>query len=274
MKQSLTSTFAACLCSFGLAAEPEPIEFKTRSEEVREMSTDRPDQTEGAFTVPQGWFQMEVGLVSYQHRLDSDYRDNGWAFGEINFKYGLTQDVDLQVIWVPYNRNMQDGGPDGDNTVQTGTGDVVARVKWNVVGNDGGPFAMSLLPYVKIPTSTHRIGNDMWEGGLYLNTEVDLGGGFTLGNSLFASLAVDDDDEIYLRPGFTAVLGLDVTEKTAVYAEFFTAWEYDAERYWQTALDFGVTYAITENFMVDLSVFWFFRGNETIQPLVGFSWRF
>lgn len=272
MKHPLTTFLSTCVCSFGLAADP--VEFKTKAENVREMSTDRPDQTEGAFTVPKGWFQVEVGAVSYSQRLDTDFRDESLSFGEINFKYGLTNDVDLQVIWVPYNQNRQDGGPEDENASQAGTGDVVARVKWNLMGNDGGPFAMSVLPYVKIPTATHRIGNDMWEGGLYLNTEVDLGGGFTLGNSLFASLAIDDDDEHYLRPGFTAVLGYDVTDKLAAYAEIFTAYQYDAERYWQTALDVGVTYALTENLMLDLSVFWFFRGDEAIQPLVGFSWRF
>lgn len=272
MKHSLTTLLSTCLCGLGLAADP--IEFKTRSENVREMSTDRPDQTEGAYTVPKGWFQMEVGLATYAQRTDTDFRDEALAFGEINFKYGLTNDVDLQLIWVPYNQNRQDGGPEGDNASQAGTGDVVARVKWNVVGNDGGPFAMSVLPFVKIPTATHRIGNDMWEGGLFLNTEVDLGGGFNLGNSFFAALAVDDDDEHYLRPGFTAVLGRDVTDKLAAYLEFFTAWQYDSERYWQSSVDVGVTYALTDNLMLDLSVFWFFRGDEAIQPLVGLSWRF
>lgn len=273
VKHTLTSLLAGCVCSIGLAADP--FEHKpTKEGQVREMSTDRPDQTEGAFTVPQGWFQVEMGLLTYSQRLDTDFRDDSYAWGEINFKYGLTHDIDLQMIWVPYTQAWQDGGPEGDNASQEGTGDLVARVKWNLVGNDGGPFAMSVLPYVKIPTATHRIGNDMWEGGLYLNTEVDLGGGFTLGNSLFGSLAVDDDDEHYFRPGFTAVLGYDLTEKLAVYTEFFTSYQYDAERYWQTSLDAGVTYALTDNLMLDLSVFWFFRGDESIQALVGMSWRF
>lgn len=272
MKYSLPSLLAACSCGLGLAADP--IEIQTKATQVRPMSTDRPDQTEGAFTVPKGWFQMEIGLASYSQRTDTDFRDESLSFGEINFKYGLTNDVDLQLIWVPYNQNRQDGGPEDENASQAGTGDLVARVKYNVVGNDGGPFAMSVLPYVKIPTATHRIGNDMWEGGVYLNTEVDLGGGFVLGNSLFGSLAIDDDDEHYFRPGFTAVLGYSVTDNLGVYGEIFTAYQYDAERYWQTSLDVGVTYALTENLMLDLSVFWFFRGDESIQPLVGLSYRF
>lgn len=274
MKRSLTSLLACCASSLSFAAEPDPIAYPTKATEVREMSTDRPDQTEGAFTVPKGWFQVEIGVGSYSRRLDTDFRDESLAWGEINFKYGLTHDIDLQLIWVPYNRNRQDDGQEDSNASQEGTGDVVARFKWNVVGNDGGAFAMSVLPYVKIPTASHGIGNGMWEGGVYLNTEVDLGGGFTFGNSFLASLAVDDDDEIYLRPGVTAVLGYDITDKLAVYGEIYTAWQYDAERYWQTSLDVGVTYALTDNLMIDFSVFWFFRGDESIQPLVGLSYRF
>ncbi len=276
MKHSLTTLLLlACTASLGIAGPPDAIaEFRGAPAEVRPMSTDRPDQTEGAFTVPKGWFQIEMGLGSYSQRTDSDFRDDSFAWGEINFKYGLTNDVDLQLIWIPYIQNRQDGGSEGDNASQSGLGDLVARVKYNIVGNDGGAFAMSVLPYVKIPTATHRVGNDMWEGGIYLNTEIDLGGGFALGNSVFASLGVDDDDEHYFRPGFTAVLGYDVTDRLNAYTEIFTAYQYDAERYWQTSLDVGVTYALTDNLMLDLSVFWFFRGDESIQPLVGVSWRF
>lgn len=275
MKSSFCQVLAACVCSCGLAADPVEVKSgKTSREEAREMSTDRPDQTEGAYTVPKGWFQVEMGLATWTRRLDTDHADVAHAWGEFNFKYGLTNNTDLQLVWVAYNRGLQDGGPEEENAIQAGAGDLVTRFKWNVLGNDGGPIAVSLLPYVKIPVASQRIGNNMWEGGLFVNAEMDVGGGFALGSSLFGSLAVDEDDGHYFRPGGTLVLGRDVTERLAWYWEVFTAWQYDSERYWLTSLDTGFTYALTQNLLLDLSVFWYFRGEEAIQGLVGLSWRF
>lgn len=272
MKQTLTTTILACIGTFGLAADP--VEFRTKSDKPRDLSTDRPDQTEGAFTVPKGWFQIESGLLSFSQRLDTDDRDLTYSWGEINFKYGMTDNTDFQLVWVPYIQTRQYGPPGTDNTFRAGNGDLTARLKWNLVGNDGGAFAMALLPYVKIPTAKHLIGNDMWEGGLYLNTQVDLGGGFTLGNSFFGSLAIDGDVEHYFRPGATASLGYGLTERCGMYVEVFSAWQYDTERYWQTSFDTGFTYLVNDNLQLDIGVNWFFRGDEALNPFVGFSWRF
>jgi hypothetical protein len=237
---------------------------------VRDMSTDRPDQTEGAFTVPKGMFQFEAGLFNHSRRLDTDDRVESTIWGEVNAKYGLTDHVDVQLLWQPW-AEMRDAGA---GTYREGINDLTARLKWNVIGNDGGSFAMSLLPFVKIPIAKHRIGNDMWEGGLAINTEIDLGGGFTLGNSLFGTIVADADDTLYFRPAMTAVLGYDITERFSCFLEIFAASQVDTERYWQTSLDAGIGYAITEDLVFDAGVFWFFRGDEAINPFVGLSWRF
>lgn len=272
MKQHLTTALAACVCSLGLAVDP--IEYKTKSDKVRDMSTDRPDQTESAFTVPKGWFQIESSLLSYSNRLDTDERSETFTWGEMNVKYGLSDNTDIQFIWQPYIQNRQRGAPGESNANQAGVSDLLVRFKWNVVGNDDGPFAMSLMPFVKIPTATHRVGNDMWEGGLLINTQTDLGGGFTLGNTFFGGMAIDADDEHYFRPGATASLGYGITEKVGVYTEIFSAWQYDTERCWQTSFDMGFTYLVNANLQLDIGANWFFRGDEAINPFVGVSWRF
>jgi hypothetical protein len=241
------------------------------------MSTDRPDQTEGAFTVPKGMYQFEFGFLNYSRRLDTDHRNETFIWGEVNAKYGLTNDIDIQLIWQPWTEQRHKGNSedaDYPGFYREGVSDLVARLKWNVVGNDGGPFAMSVLPFVKIPTAKHRIGNDLWEGGLAINTEIDLGGGFSLGNSVFGTIVGDSDDTLYFRPAMTAVLGYDITDRLSCFVEIFAASQMDNERYWQTSLDAGIGYAITENMIFDAGVFWFFRGDEAINPFVGLSVRF
>jgi hypothetical protein len=186
MKPLLTTALMARACSLSLAADP--VEIQTKATMVREMSTDRPDQTEGAFTVPKGWFQVAMGLLSFSQRLDTDNCDISFAWSEMNVKNGRTGNTDVKFIWGPDNQTHQKNDPGTDATNLAGTVDLTARFKWNLVGNDGGPLGMSVLPDVKIPTATHHL--------------------------------------------------------------------------------------LTENLMLDLSVFWFFHGDESIQPLVGLSWSF
>jgi len=203
-------TLTACLASTAFAADP--IEYKgSKAENVRPMATDRPDQTDGVFTVPKGWWQFETGLFNYSRRMDTDHRNETFIWGEVNAKYGLTDSIDLQLIWQPWTEQRYKGNPDAgeDGFAREGVNDLVARVKFNLFGNDGGPWAMSVVPFVKIPTAKHRISNDMWEGGMSINSEIDLGGGFTLGNTLYTQVLADNDDTLYFSPTATAVLGYD-----------------------------------------------------------------
>jgi hypothetical protein len=270
----LVAAFTVGLVSFANAADPAI--FNSQPATVREMSTDRPDQTEGAFTVPKGMFQFEFGFLNYSRRLDTDHRTENFTWGEVNAKYGLTNDIDFQLLWQPWTEQRFKGNPDQgeDGYFREGVNDLNVRLKWNLIGNDSGPFALALLPSVKVPTAKHRIGNDLWEGGLAIATEIDLGGGWSLGNTITGYVAGDSDDTLYFRPSATAVLGYDVTEKFSCFVEIFAANQMDTERYWQTSLDAGIGYAITENMIFDAGAFWFFRGDEAINPFVGLSVRF
>ena len=80
---------------------------------MREMSTDRPDQTESPYTVDAGHIQIEMDFVSWT-------RDNGnddFAFANTNFKIGLLNNVDLQIVLNGFN--TLDGGGDGWGDLET-----------------------------------------------------------------------------------------------------------------------------------------------------------
>ena len=127
-----------------LAESPEKRSFNffnpTPNRLLRDLSPDRPDATESPLTVDAGRFALEASLFDYR-------RDNGaetYTYGQLNFKAGLTHDIDLQTI-VDFSSDT----PDGD-----GFGDVTLRLKYNVYGNDGGDSALALMPFVKAPTNT------------------------------------------------------------------------------------------------------------------------
>src|SRR5690349_12131277 len=79
---------------------------------MREMSADRPDKTESAYTVDSGHFQIESDLVVYAHDHDTANRANisgdAWSFVTLNLKAGLCNFSDLQVVLLPYSRVRTD----------------------------------------------------------------------------------------------------------------------------------------------------------------------
>src|SRR5688572_24804065 len=58
--------------------------------ELRELSTDRPDQTESPYTVDAGHFQVESDLVNYTRDRDGNIRTTDLSLAALNLKVGLT----------------------------------------------------------------------------------------------------------------------------------------------------------------------------------------
>lgn len=152
---------------------------------------------------------VRTGLFNYSRWTDTHHRKETFIWGEVNAKYGLPNNIEVQLIWQPWTESRFKGRPDvgEDGYACEGVNDLVARVKFNLFGNDGGLWVMSVVPFVKIPTANHKIGNDLWEGGMSINSEIDLGGGFTLGNTISAQILGDSDDTLHFSPTTTAVLG-------------------------------------------------------------------
>ena len=113
----------ACLLGSTAFAGPGPAPDKTRYHlfrptphaEMREMSTDRPDQTESAYTVDAGHFQIEMDLM----KLTYDRHRPSWNVAPVNLKAGLLNNVDLQIVLDNYVR--ESGGA-------SGFGDITARL--------------------------------------------------------------------------------------------------------------------------------------------------
>ena len=112
---------------------------------MRELSADRPDKTESAYTVDAGHFQVEMDLVAYSYDHDrsggNDTRTEAWAIAPMNLKLGLLNDVDLQLMIETYNQVRTEDQVAGTTEHQSGFGDVTLRLKRNLWGNDGGRTA-------------------------------------------------------------------------------------------------------------------------------------
>ncbi|MEX2581209.1 MAG: transporter [Verrucomicrobiales bacterium] len=222
----------------------------------RELSPDRPDATESPLTVDAGAFVVEASYFDWRR----DGGGDAYTVMATNFKIGLTNDTDLQIVFDTYTREDPETGSGAE-----GFGDVQLRLKYNVWGNDGGDTALALFPFVKIPTDT-ELSNGEVEGGLIIPFAMDLSDGVGLG--LMAEFdavydeAADRHDIEFLH---SAVLGIDLTDRFGTFAEYigitgpspyqayfaggFTCWLND-----DLVLDWGAQVGLNDN-SDDLGVF-------------------
>ncbi len=156
---------------------------------LRGFSADRPDVTESPYTVPAGHVQVEASFVEYERATEADGHTHAIAVFPTNLKLGLTRTRDIQLIVSPYLRRSAGGGAAGS---VGGVGDLTARAKVNLAGNDGGRVAVALLPFVRLPMGAADVTAGRVEAGLILPVAVrDLPGGFELGT--MAEFDVDRD---------------------------------------------------------------------------------
>lgn len=168
---------------------------------ARELTTDRPDTTESPFTVERGHFQLEMSLFEFSQDNANPERAsvhvNEWNFAPFNLRIGLADNVDLHVIYETHHLSRIDDRTTGRVDKFSGAGDVTLRMKWNFWGNDGGPTALGIMPFVKLPTGSNDFGNSHLEGGVILPASFELPAGWSLGVMGEWDLARNRNDDGY-----------------------------------------------------------------------------
>lgn len=246
---------------------------------MREMSTDRPDKTESAYSVDAGHFQIEMDIASYSHDRHNADRDGKvvrtWAVAPMNLKLGLLNNVDLQLTLSTYNHERT-SEPGASVLRKRGFGDVTTRLKWNLWGNDGGTTALALMPYLKFPTNQDNLGNTAVEGGLIIPLAVELPAGWSMG--VMTQFDIKRDESASSRhPEFvnTITFGHDIVGNLGGYMEFYSNVSTESGSKWVGTVDLGLTYAISKNIQLDAGInIGVTRSADDLNPFIGLSWRF
>lgn len=218
---------------------------------MRELSPDRPDETESAYTVDAGHYQLEMDFVNFTYDKLSGTTTKAWEVGDFNFKAGLLNNVDVQLVYDNY-LNVQTTDGLGNAATQSGFGDFTTRLKINLWGNDGGATAFALLPYVKFPTSTDHLGNNAVEGGVIFPLAVSLPHDFDLSLETAASLMKNDENGGY-HEEFIASASLDhqIIGKLSGFVEWFSDFTTESHAGWVGTVDTGLEYLVTKNIQLD-----------------------
>lgn len=287
MKRRLASAVAvvsATLFLCGSASAADKWRFTlfnpTPPDLMRELSTDRPDKTEGPYTLDAGHFQVEADLVNFSYDAyngePGDLRARSWSFVNTNLKVGLLNNVDLQLIVPTFNVVREEERNVGRTRETSGFGDIVTRVKINLWGNDSGNTAFGLLPFVKFPTAHDDLGNDSVEGGLILPLTIKLPGEWQMGLMTEVDIRRDEAGSGYHADFINSItVSHSIIGELAGYAEFFSAISAEDESEWIGTVDFGVTYGLTNDIQLDAGVnIGVTRAADDINPFVGVSYRF
>lgn len=268
----------------GQADEPLPRSEKwkyhflnpTPSEFMRDMSTDRPDQTESAYTVDAGHFQVEMSFIDYTHDKADSIRTEQWNSAPINLKLGLFNNVDIQVVLDNYISQRTADDSDGTVINNEGFGDVTTRLKINMWGNDEGKTALALMPFIKAPTNSGGVGNNSVEGGIIIPFEIELPAGWGMGMMTeFDIIRNGNDNGHHVEYVNSITASHDIVGDLGGYVEFFTRVSEEDTENWQGMIDVGLTYALSKELVLDLGCnFGVTESADDFNPFTGISVRF
>ena len=222
---------------------------------MRELSPDRPDETESAYTVDAGHCQLEMDFVNFTYDESDGTTTKAWDAADFNFKAGLLNNVDVQFVYDNY-RNVQTKDSSGKSTTQSGFGDFTTRLKINLWGDDGGTTAFALLPWVTFPTGTDGLGDKAVEGGVIFPLAVSLPHDFDLSLETAASVIKNDDDGGH-HEEFIASTSVDhpIIGKLSGFVEFFSNFTTESHAGWVGTVDTGLEYLVTKNIQLDCDCF-------------------
>lgn len=251
----------------------------TPPDRLRELSTDRPDQTESPYTVDAGHVQVEMDLVNAARDVDrsdgGNVRATLWGVAPLNVKLGLLNNVDVQVVLDTYMRSHTRDGKSGIADTMSGFGDLTTRLKVNFWGNDRGRTAFGVMPFVKWPLSRSDLRNGRTEAGVIFPFAADVGGGWGFGAMTEVDVVAGEAGGHDMEFVNSITLGHDVARKLGTYVEFVAVTGSAPGFRRQMQADVGLTFGWRENVQFDVGCN--FGANESafdLNPFSGLSVRF
>jgi len=246
---------------------------------MRELSADRPDKTDCPFTVDAGHFQLEMDFANFTYNVPNSERGNvqskEYQIAPMNLKIGVLNNLDFQLVLMPWQEERTEGKSAGVVAQKSGFGDVIPRLKINLMGNDGGFFALALIPFVKLPTSQDHLGNGSAEGGVGIPFAFDVPN-WDVGFQTTFNCAHDDvGNGCHAEFENSVSLGHAIIGRLSYHAEFFSSVSAEKNSNWIGTFDTWFTYQTGKNVCLDTGVdIGVTRSADDWHPWTGMTWRY
>jgi Putative MetA-pathway of phenol degradation len=233
---------------------PQCREHKDPYEE--RIETERHDFTQSATTVGDGVVQLEAGY-SFFYNADDGERETAHTGPETMLRLGLSDDIEFRLRW-----NYAWVSIDGESE-ESGAEDLRWSFKLQMTEQDKCSCVPTSALEINMtaPTGgeafdTGRVGFGLdyiyqWE----LTENVNVAGSTGFATDAFGEFGLlpeDPKEDRSLALSQSAVMGLDMTENTALYVEWFGIFSHGLEdEFVVNAFDLGVDYYLSNNFVLD-----------------------
>jgi len=169
-------------------------------------------------------------------------------------KLGLLPHADLQLGFIggAQQTRKESGAP---VTKESGVGDTYVRVKWNLWGNDDGPTALAVMPFVILPAGHQEVSDGAVTPGLIVPFGWAWPAGFDFGGMVQVDWAEDADEEgRHAEWLTTATVGHALAGSLGAFLELAATTRPAQEGDWIGTVDVGLIFAATPNVQLDLNV--------------------
>ncbi|UOR05263.1 transporter [Hymenobacter aerilatus] len=240
---------------------------------MRPMVPDRPGITESPYTVDAGHFQLESDGLRLINSRDGDARDRSLYLNHVLMKIGLTNQTDFQIGLNSYtiSKHWEDKAT-AEPERQARMGDMVVRLKRNIIGDDNKPFALAAIGYVRLPTGK-QVGDGAVEYGVLVPAIYKLPNDWNVGAQTAAEWMYNRESAVHylqLTPTFT--IDKEFTEWLEGFVEVVGRWD-TRQNSWQASLNLGPQFDISKNLQFDIGTHLALNRQTDHEYFVGFSFR-
>ncbi len=219
------------------------------------LITDRPDQTESAFTVPAHLFQLEAGW-GYGERRDAEEDLTFQAFPQALLRFGLNDIFELRLGVPGFESESTDVGSGASST--SGLVDATLGFKVVIAEERGALPQTAFLGTLIVPSGDDEFSSDRVDPAFRFVFSNTLSSRLSLGYNLGAVWLTEPDEggveDTLSLFDWTVALGISATDRLGVFVEGFGLVPVDSEARTVTAFDTGLTYLLTPRLQLDGSV--------------------
>jgi hypothetical protein len=249
----------------------------TPPQQMRDFAPDRPNVTDGPYTVDPGHFLLEVGLFEYaRDRYNNErVRLDGFAFGDTNIRLGVTNCAEVDVLFTAFSYTQLKDKNTGAQLKQCGFSDLTLRSKINLFGDDAGPFAIGLIPFVTFPTGQDGVGNRGFAGGVGVPVQFALPADFQLGIETTIQTNHETGGGSHFDYLNSISLGHAINKKLSTYVELATDVSSAAHIGWIGTVDTALIYQPINNWQLDAGVnIGVTKAANDLFTFIGAAWRY
>jgi hypothetical protein len=225
------------------------------AQDLPDLVTDRPDQTESAVVLPAGAFQGELG-ASFGHDERDGVTSEAFEIPGTLLRYGLSPRFELRLAW-PGEIELEERG-EGLRRSLRGAADPELGFKASMLSTDRGDgFDLALLVHTTLPVGSEEIGSPRSDPSLRLLVAHELSERVALGwNVGLESSSLEDDARVrhtLSRFVYTGSLGISLAERWGTFVELYGDLPASDSAPAAHSFDAGVTFLATPALQLDFA---------------------